>query len=83
MQAFQDQGWRVMVLSTPTGVRFHYSQSVLVGLVGCSESWLSQVARGILTVDSHEVLNRLSCVLRIDLAELTGTEPEAVTRGSG
>jgi transcriptional regulator with XRE-family HTH domain len=56
-----------------------YSQSVLAGLVGRSESWLSQVERGILIVDSHEILNRLSRVLRLDITELTGTESEAVT----
>ncbi|WP_150240651.1 helix-turn-helix domain-containing protein [Nocardiopsis quinghaiensis] len=59
--------------------RHGYSQSVLAGLVGRSESWLSQVERGILTVDSHEVLNRLSLVLRLGLTELTGTKSEAVT----
>ncbi|WP_304453060.1 helix-turn-helix domain-containing protein [Nocardiopsis sp. YSL2] len=51
-----------------------YSQAVLAGLVGRSESWLSQVERGILTVDSHDVLTRLSDVLRLPLAELTGTD---------
>ena len=51
-----------------------YSQAVLAGLVGRSESWLSQVERGILTVDSHDVLSRLSDVLRVPLNELTGTD---------
>lgn len=59
--------------------RHGYSQSVLAGLVGRSESWLSQVERGILSVDSHEILTRLARVLRLDLTELTGTETEAVT----
>lgn len=63
--------------------RHGYSQSVLAGLVGRSESWLSQVERGILTVDSHEVLNRLSLVLRLDLSELTGTESETFTHVIG
>lgn len=54
-----------------------YSQTVLAGLVGRSESWLSQVERGRLSVDSHEVLSRLAEVLRIPLTELTGCEPEA------
>ncbi|WP_370012862.1 helix-turn-helix transcriptional regulator [Nocardiopsis sp. LDBS0036] len=54
-----------------------YSQSVLAGLVGRSESWLSQVERDKLTADSHEVLTRLARVLRLDMAELTGTESEA------
>jgi transcriptional regulator with XRE-family HTH domain len=59
--------------------RHGYSQSVLAGLVGRSESWLSQVERGILSVDSHEILTRLARILRLDLTELTGTETEAVT----
>ncbi|RKS07148.1 helix-turn-helix protein [Nocardiopsis sp. Huas11] len=51
-----------------------YSQAVLAGLVGRSESWLSQVERGILSVDSHDVLTRLADVLRIPLTELAGTD---------
>jgi transcriptional regulator with XRE-family HTH domain len=47
------------------------SQAVLAGLIGRSESWLSQVERGKRTVDSHVVLTRLSEVLRVDIAELT------------
>ncbi|WP_308210283.1 helix-turn-helix domain-containing protein [Nocardiopsis dassonvillei] len=54
-----------------------YSQTVLAGLVGRSESWLSQVERGKLPVDSHEVLSRLADVLRLPLDELTGTIEEA------
>lgn len=54
-----------------------YSQSVLAGLAGRSESWLSQVERGKLSVDSHEVLSRLADILRLPLEELTGTEVEA------
>ncbi|MEU0236738.1 helix-turn-helix transcriptional regulator [Nocardiopsis sp. NPDC006198] len=54
-----------------------YSQTVLAGLVGRSESWLSQVERGILSVDSHEVLSRLADVLRLPLSDLTGSTEEA------
>ncbi|GAB3460732.1 helix-turn-helix transcriptional regulator [Streptomonospora sediminis] len=50
------------------------SQAALAGLVGRSESWLSQVERGKRKVDSHEVLTRMAEVLRIDLHELTGEE---------
>jgi transcriptional regulator with XRE-family HTH domain len=39
------------------------SQVVLAGLVGRSESWLSQVERGKRGVDSHSVLVRLAEVL--------------------
>ena len=48
------------------------SQSVLAGLVGRSESWLSQVERGKRGVDSHAVLTRMAEVLRVEVEELTG-----------
>jgi transcriptional regulator with XRE-family HTH domain len=48
------------------------SQAVLAGLVGRSESWLSQVERGKRGIDSHSVLVRLAGVLRVDIEELTG-----------
>ena len=48
------------------------SQAVLAGLVGRSESWLSQVERGKRGVDSHSVLVRLAEVLREDIEEFTG-----------
>ena len=47
------------------------SQAVLAGLIGRSESWLSQVERGKRGVDGHSVLVRLTEVLRVDLEELT------------
>jgi len=49
------------------------SQAVLAGLVGRSESWLSQVERGKRGVDSHSVLTRLAEVLRVDIEEFTGS----------
>jgi transcriptional regulator with XRE-family HTH domain len=49
------------------------SQAVLAGLIGRSESWLSQVERGKRGVDSHNVLVRLAEVLRVDLEEFTGS----------
>lgn len=48
------------------------SQAVLAGLVGRSESWLSQVERGKHGIDSHSVLTRLAEVLRVDIEEITG-----------
>jgi transcriptional regulator with XRE-family HTH domain len=48
------------------------SQAVLAGLVGRSESWLSQVERGKRGVDSHTVLTRMAAVLRVEVEELTG-----------
>ena len=50
------------------------SQAALAGLVGRSESWLSQVERGKRPIDSHTVLTQMAEVLRIDIAELT--EPD-------
>jgi transcriptional regulator with XRE-family HTH domain len=47
------------------------SQAVLAGLVGRSESWLSQVERGRRGIDSHAVLTRLAEVLRIDIEQIT------------
>ena len=49
------------------------SQAVLAGLIGRSESWLSQVERGKCGVDSHSVLVRLSEVLRVDIEEFTSS----------
>jgi hypothetical protein len=42
---------------------------VLAGLIGRSESWLSQVERGKRGVDSHSILAE---VLRVDIKEPTG-----------
>lgn len=49
------------------------SQAVLAGLVGRSESWLSQVERGRKRADSYTVLTRMATVLNVELSELTGT----------
>ena len=51
------------------------SQAALAGLAGRSESWLSQVERGLRQVDSHSVLVSLAEILRVDVGELTGDEP--------
>src|SRR5437763_7262321 len=48
------------------------SQAALAGLIGRSESWLSQVERGVRSVDRLSVLLDLARVLRVELAELTG-----------
>lgn len=53
------------------------SQAALAGLVGRSESWFSQVERGLREVDSHTVLNALAEILRVDVSELTGDESAA------
>jgi transcriptional regulator with XRE-family HTH domain len=48
------------------------SQAALAGLVGRSESWLSQVERGLREVDSHTALVSLAEILRVEVADLTG-----------
>jgi transcriptional regulator with XRE-family HTH domain len=58
------------------------SQSVLAGLVGRSESWLSQVERGKRSVDSHAVLTRLASILGVDIAEITDCGDAADTSTS-
>ena len=58
------------------------SQSVLAGLVGRSESWLSQVERGKQGVDSYAVLTRMAEVLRVEVEELTGPGGVTARRGS-
>lgn len=58
------------------------SQAALAGLVGRSESWLSQVERGVRGVDSHTVLTRLASVLRVDITEIIdGSEDPAKAPG--
>lgn len=47
------------------------SQAALAGLIGRSESWLSQVERGKRGIDSHAVLTRLASILRVDIAEIS------------
>jgi transcriptional regulator with XRE-family HTH domain len=48
------------------------SQAALAGLVGLSVSWLSQVERGIRSVDRLSVLLDLAAVLHVDVEALTG-----------
>lgn len=56
------------------------SQAALAGLVGRSESWLSQVERGKRGLDSHAVLTQMAQVLRVDIAELTDPDSDEATR---
>lgn len=53
------------------------SQAALAGLVGRSESWLSQVERGKREVDSLSVLTRMAEILRVPLTNLVDTGEEA------
>lgn len=50
------------------------SQVVVAGLVGRSESWLSQVERGRRSIDNHSVLVRLAEVLDLDVQQLTSDD---------
>jgi transcriptional regulator with XRE-family HTH domain len=56
---------------------------VLAGLVGRSESWLSQVERGKRNVDSFAVLTRLAAVLRIDIEEIAEAGNRGPEEGTG
>ncbi|GAA3203626.1 helix-turn-helix domain-containing protein [Nonomuraea roseoviolacea] len=56
------------------------SQAVLSGLVGRSESWLSQVERGQRPVDNHTVINALAEILGLPVDELTAKKSTAMTR---
>jgi transcriptional regulator with XRE-family HTH domain len=53
------------------------SQVVVAGLVGRSESWLSQVERGRRSIDSHSVLVRLAEILDVDISQLTSDDSGA------
>jgi len=51
------------------------SQAAVAGLIGRSESWLSQVERGLRSVDSYSALRDLARVLRVDITTLTDGGP--------
>jgi len=51
------------------------SQVVLSGLVGRTESWLSQIERGVLRVDRLSVLVELARVLKVEVGDLLGGPP--------
>lgn len=57
------------------------SQAALAGLVGRSESWLSQVERGVRSVDRMSVLLDLSRLLHVDVQTLTGTPWQLAPNG--
>lgn len=58
------------------------SQAALAGLVGRSESWLSQVERGIRSVDRLSVLLDLARVLHVEVDVLTGRPWRYAPNGS-
>jgi transcriptional regulator with XRE-family HTH domain len=57
------------------------SQAALAGLVGRSESWLSQVERGVRSVDRMSVLLDLSRILHVDVQALTGAPWQLAPNG--
>lgn len=57
------------------------SQAALAGLVGRSESWLSQVERGIRSVDRMSVLLDLSRILHVEAQALTGAPWQLAPNG--
>src|SRR4051794_2063334 len=70
-------GERVSVYRRRRGI----SQAALAGLVGRSESWLSQVERGIRSVDSLPVILDLARVLRVEPEKLIGRPWEYAPNG--
>lgn len=64
----QPIGERIAIYRSRRGL----SQVVLAGLVGRSESWLSQVERGVRGVDRMSVIIDIAKALRVDVAELVG-----------
>jgi transcriptional regulator with XRE-family HTH domain len=57
------------------------SQAALAGLVGRSESWLSQVERGVRSIDRMSVLLDLSRLLHVDVQALTGAPWQLAPNG--
>src|SRR5258708_7221434 len=58
------------------------SQAALAGLVGRSESWLSQVERGVRSVDRLSVLLGRGRGLHVDVGALTGRPWRYAPNGS-
>ncbi len=58
------------------------TQLVLAGLVGRSESWLSQVERGIRPIDRLSVLIDIAHVFRVNVTDLTGQPFSLAPNGS-
>jgi transcriptional regulator with XRE-family HTH domain len=58
------------------------TQLVLAGLIGRSESWLSQVERGIRPIDRLSVLIDIAHVLKVSVTDLTG-QPYSLAPNGG
>src|SRR6266700_1165803 len=57
------------------------SQRELAGLIGRSESWLSQVERGVRSVDKFSVLVDIAQVLKTNVQTLAGTRMQYSPNG--
>jgi len=79
MPNFPSIGQRIAIARRRRGL----SQAVLVNLIGRSESWLSQVERGIRSVDRLPVLMDLAEVLRVEVESLLGRPWKLAPNGSG
>jgi transcriptional regulator with XRE-family HTH domain len=78
MEKFVPIGARIALQRRRRGL----SQAKLAGLVGRSESWLSQVERGARPIERLGILVDLARVLDVPVSELTG-EPAATVRDPG
>jgi transcriptional regulator with XRE-family HTH domain len=56
--------------------RLGLSQVEFAGLIGRSDSWVSQVERGVRSVDRLSVLQRVADALGVPVAELRGTDAD-------
>src|ERR1700733_10426617 len=56
--------------------RMGLSQVEFAGLLGRSESWVSQVERGVRPLDRMSVLQRVADVLSVSVAELSGGDDD-------
>jgi transcriptional regulator with XRE-family HTH domain len=56
--------------------RLGLSQVEFAGLIGRSDSWVSQVERGVRTIDRLSVLQNVADVLSVPVDELRGEEPD-------
>ncbi|MGH3883835.1 MAG: helix-turn-helix domain-containing protein [Pseudonocardiaceae bacterium] len=72
-------GERVAVYRRRRGL----SQAALAGLVGRSESWLSQVERGIRSMDRLSVLLDMARILHVDVESLIGRPWQLAPNGGG
>src|SRR4051794_38028494 len=78
MSAGEGVGRRITTYRRRRGL----SQAALAGLIGRSESWLSQVEREVRSVDKMSVLLDLARVLHVEVAALTGRPWQLAPNGN-